>query len=277
MNGIPATTKDLTGCLSNWREQSVFKEWRRKWLCEAHLWEKCPSGPGHRARRHFVKTRNRLLWAFLPCFLATPVVRGTGAVSSLKQRSSERMQVPHDLQMDINYIKQGNQRNRRSFKREALALLWRLSGHGFLLSRLYSKNIYKRRLFSAPVSKGKGPTWSLIHEDLSNLLGGDHSGPFLALIGWWDSKDEAERGEGSGEWYVSCGVRESCTVEGRQGSWRREGLWKALQDETRMLLNSPQLGHLPSKTGNKHPGLFQSAPRSNVTAHAAVRRSSFLF
>lgn len=215
MNGILAVTKDLAGCLSNWREQSVCEEWLRKWLCEAHLGEKCPSGPEHRALRHLMKTRNRLLCSFLPCFLATPVVRRTGAVSSLKQRSSERMQVPHDHQMDINYIKQGNQRNRRSFKREALALLWRLSGRSLLLSYLYSKNTYKRRLFSAPVSKGKGPTWSLLHEDLSNLLGGDHTGPFLTLIWLWDSKDEAERGEGSGDgvWVVWWGT--SCTVKGR--------------------------------------------------------------
>lgn len=71
MSGILAMTKDLTGCLSNWREQSVCEEWRRKWLCEAHLWEKCPSEPEHRAGRHFVKTRNRLLCSFLSCFLAT--------------------------------------------------------------------------------------------------------------------------------------------------------------------------------------------------------------
>lgn len=253
MNGILATTKDLTGCLSNWREQSVWEQWHREWLCEAHLWQKCPSGPEHRARRHFVKTRNRLLWAFLPCFLATPVVRGTGAVSSLKQRSSERMQVPHDLQMDINYIKQGNQRNRRSFKREALALLWRLSGHGFLLSRLYSKNIYKRRLFSAPVSKGKGPTWSLIHEDLSNLLGGDHTGPFLALIGWWDSKDEAERGEGSGEWYVSCVVRDILHGGRKAGVLKKRG---PLESPTRWNPNAaeqPTAGTLAVKNREQTP------------------------
>lgn len=30
-------TKDINGCLSNWRELSVCNEWHRKWLCAAHL------------------------------------------------------------------------------------------------------------------------------------------------------------------------------------------------------------------------------------------------